>query len=168
MDLKDDFIDLKKEGLRTLEELAEIVEEEKKRGKKIVFTNGCFDILHKGHRYILTEAAKYGDIFIVALNSDKSVKKFKGDDRPKNNELDRAYVVSGFKGVDYVTIFDEDKPLEILRRIKPDTNIKGGAAIPERVEEEKHVMDSYGGKIVNLPLIEGYSTTRIIEGIRNG
>ena len=154
--------------LKDLFELEKIVGEEKKKGRKIVFTNGCFDILHKGHRYILTEAAKYGDIFIVALNSDKSVKKFKGDDRPKNNELDRAYVVSGFKGVDYVTIFNEDKPLELLRRLKPDINIKGGAAIPERVEEEKQIMDSCGGKIVNLPLIEGYSTTRVINDIRNG
>jgi D-glycero-beta-D-manno-heptose 1-phosphate adenylyltransferase len=154
--------------LKDLFELEKIVELEKKKGKKIVFTNGCFDILHKGHRYILTEAAKYGDIFIVALNSDKSVKKFKGDDRPKNNELDRAYLVSGFKGVDYVIIFDEDKPLELLRRLKPDINIKGGAAIPERVEEEKQIMDNYGGKIVNLPLIEGYSTTRVIQEISNG
>ncbi|HJX50368.1 MAG TPA: adenylyltransferase/cytidyltransferase family protein [Candidatus Nanoarchaeia archaeon] len=152
--------------LKELKELAEIIKEEKKKGKKIIFTNGCFDILHKGHRYILTEAAKYGDIFIVALNSDKSVKKFKGDDRPKNKELDRAYVVSGFKGVDYVIIFNEDKPLELLRRLKPDINVKGGAAIPERVEEEKQIMGSYGGKIINLPLVEGYSTTKMIDEIR--
>lgn len=103
---------------------------------------------------------------MVALNSDKSVKKFKGDDRPKNNELDRAYVVSGFKGVDYVIIFDEDKPLELLRMLKPDINIKGGAAVPERVEEEKQIMEGYGGKIISLPLIEGYSTTRIIDDIK--
>ena len=158
-----DFKELKKLG-----ELEEIVQEERERGKKIVFTNGCFDILHKGHRYLLTKAPEYGDVFIVALNSDKSVKKFKGDDRPRNNELDRAYVVSGFKGVDYVIIFDEDNPLNLLKTLKPDFNIKGGAAIPERVEKEKSIMDSYGGKIVNLPLIEGYSTTRVIEEIRNG
>lgn len=152
--------------LKEINELVEIVQKEKKNGKKIVFTNGCYDVLHKGHRYILTEASKYGDIFIVALNSDKSVKRLKGNDRPKNNELDRAYVVSGFKGVNYVIIFDDDTPLELLKRLKPDINIKGGAAIAERVEKEKQIMDSYGGKIINLALIEGYSTTMIINKIR--
>jgi glycerol-3-phosphate cytidylyltransferase len=152
--------------LKGLEELTKIVQEEKKKGKKIVFTNGCYDVLHRGHRYILTEAAKYGDVLIVALNADSSVKKLKGEDRPKNNELDRAYVVSGFKGVDYVIIFDESNPLNLLKNLKPDVNIKGGAAIPERVKEEKQIMDNYGGKIINLPLIEGYSTTKIINKIR--
>ena len=153
--------------LKTLDELEIIIQEEKKKGKKIVFTNGCYDILHKGHRYILTEASKYGDVFIVALNSDSSIKRLKGEDRPKNKELDRAYIVSGFKGVDYVIIFNEDSPLELLKKIKPDINIKGGAAIPERVEKEKQAMDEYGGKIINLPLIEGYSTTRMIEIIND-
>lgn len=152
--------------LKDINELEGIIQAEKAKGKKIVFTNGCFDVLHRGHRYILTEAAKYGDIFIVALNSDNSVRRLKGNDRPKNNELDRAYVVSGFKGVDYVIIFDDDTPLNILKRLKPDINIKGGAAIPERVEKEKEVMDGYGGKIINLALIEGYSTTKIIEDIK--
>jgi rfaE bifunctional protein nucleotidyltransferase chain/domain len=152
--------------LKDIDELEKIVQAEKKKGKKIVFTNGCFDVLHRGHRYILTEASKYGDIFIIGLNSDKSVKKLKGDDRPKNNELDRAYVVSGFKGVNYVIIFDDDTPIELLKKLKPDINIKGGAAIAERVAKEKQVMDSYGGKIINLPLIEGYSTTKIINKIK--
>ena len=152
--------------LKELEELTEIIQKEKKKGKRIVFTNGCYDVLHRGHRYILTEASKYGDIFIVALNSDDSIKKLKGDDRPKNKELDRAYVVSGFKGVDYVIIFNEDNPLELLKKLKPDINIKGGAAIPEKVEKEKQIMDDYGGKIINLPLVEGYSKTKIIDEIR--
>lgn len=158
-----DFPELKK-----LDELEIIVENERKKGKKIVFTNGCYDVLHKGHRYILTEASKLGDIFIVALNSDISVKRLKGGDRPKNKELDRAYLVSGFKGVDYVIIFNEDDPLELLKKLKPDINVKGGAAIPERVEKEKEMMKEWGGEIVNLPLVEGYSTTGIIEKIREG
>jgi len=152
--------------LKTLDELEIIIQEEKKKGKKIVFTNGCYDILHKGHRYILTEASKYGDVFIVALNSDSSVKRLKGEDRPKNKELDRAYIVSGFKGVDYVIVFNEDSPLELLKKLKPDINIKGGAAIPQRVKKEKQAMDEYGGKIINLPLVEGYSTTKIIDIIK--
>ena len=152
--------------LKTLDELEKIVQEEKRKGNRIVFTNGCFDILHKGHRYILTEAAKYGEILIVALNSDKSVRKFKGEGRPTNKELDRAYVVSGF-GVDYVIIFDEDKPLNLLRRLQPDIVIKGGAGIPERVEEEKQIIESYGGKLITLPLVEGYSTTGMIAKIKN-
>jgi glycerol-3-phosphate cytidylyltransferase len=152
--------------LKDLEKLTELVQEEKKKGKKIVFTNGCYDVLHRGHRYILTEASKYGDIFIVALNSDNSVKRLKGEDRPKNNELDRAYVVSGFKGVDYVIIFNEDEPLELLKKLKPDINIKGGSAIPGKVAKEKQIMDDYGGRIINLPLVEGYSTTRIIDEIK--
>jgi len=152
--------------LKTLDELKIIIQEEKKKGKKIVFTNGCYDILHKGHRYILTEASKYGDIFIVALNSDSSVKRLKGEDRPQNNELDRAYVISGFKGVDYVLIFNEDSPLEVLKKLKPDINIKGGAAIHEKIEKEKQVMNEYGGEIINLPLIEGYSTSKTIDIIK--
>jgi len=153
--------------LKDLEGLEKIIRKEKIKGKKIVFTNGCFDILHSGHRYILTEASKYGDVVIVALNSDSSVKRLKGDDRPKNNELDRAYVISGFKGVDYVIIFGEDTPLNLLRRLQPDIVIKGGAAIPERVEEERQIIEGYGGRIVNLPLVNGYSTTGIIAKIKS-
>ena len=155
------------ENYRDLWGLEKIVEKKKSKGNTVVFTNGCYDILHKGHFYVLEKAAKLGDILIVALNSDESVRKFKGEDRPKYNELDRAYVMKRIKGVDYVTIFNEDTPLNLLERLKPDINVKGGRAIPKRVEKEKLVMDKYGGEIVNLPLVRGYSTTKLIDRIKN-
>lgn len=154
--------------LRNLEELRDIIKKEKQNNKKIVFTNGCYDILHKGHFYVLEKAAKLGDILIVGLNSDNSVKRLKGEDRPKYNELDRAYVIKRIKGVDYVIIFDEDTPIELLKILQPDINVKGGASVPERVEREKQVMDEYGGEIIYIPLVEGYSTTKVINRIRNG
>ena len=154
--------------IKNLGELEEIVRKEKENHKKIVFTNGCYDILHKGHIYLLRTAAELGDILIVAINSDKSVRNFKGKNRPKNNEIDRAYVLAAIKGVDYVIIFYEDAPLNLLERLKPDINVKGGSALPERVREEKLIMDSYGGKIVSFPLIRGYSTTKVIDRIKNG
>lgn len=153
---------------RDLEKLIEIVKREKKNNKKIVFTNGCYDVLHKGHVYVLQKASEFGNVLVVGLNSDKSIKRLKGEDRPKNPELDRAYVVEGIKGVDYVIIFEEDTPLNLLEKLKPDFNIKGGASIPERVAKEKQVMDSYGGNIIYIPLVEGYSTTKIINDIKKG
>ncbi len=154
--------------IKNLSELEEIVRKEKENNKKIVFTNGCFDILHKGHFYVLEQASKLGDVLIVALNSDNSIKRLKGEDRPKYNELDRAYVIKRIKGVDYVTIFYEDTPIELLKILQPDINVKGGASVPERVADEKKVMDSYGGEIIYIPLVEGYSSTKVIDKIRNG
>jgi len=158
----------KPDNFKTLEELSEIVSELKKQGKKIVFTNGVFDILHKGHVKIIEEMNKLGDVLIVALNSDNSVKRFKGSERPINNENDRAIVIGGLKGVDYIVIFDEDDPLNLLRKLKPDVHVKGGNPIPERVAMEKEIVESYGGELVCLGLVNGYSTTRIVEKMKLG
>ncbi len=155
------------ENYRDLDGLVEFIEQKKQMGKKIVFTNGCYDILHEGHIHTLQKSAKLGDILIVGLNSDESVKRFKGENRPVKNELVRARILNSIKGVDYVIIFDEDEPLELLRKLKPDICVKGGNPIPERVKKEKEIVESYGGRIVCLPLVEGVSTTNIIERIRD-
>jgi len=159
---------MEQENLKSLEELKEIVERLKAEGKKIVFTNGCYDIIHKGHVHILKRMAGLGDVFILGLNSDESVRKFKGEGRPINNELDRAFVVGGFKGVDYVVIFNEDSPLELIRELRPHVHVKGGAGLCERIREERELVESFGGEMVLLELVEGYSSTGVIEGFRGG
>ena len=148
-------------------DLEKIVNRKRAKNKKIVFTNGCYDIIHKGHVHLLQEASKLGDVLIVGLNSDASVRRFKGQERPKNKQLDRAFVVGGIKGVDYVVIFEEDTPLNLLEILKPDICVKGGAYLPERVAKEKEIIDKYGGEIRFFPLMKGYSTTGIIGRIKN-
>ena len=118
--------------------------------------------------YHLKEMKELGDVLIVALNSDSSVRNFKGEGRPINNEIDRAFVIGNIKGVDYVVIFDENDPLNILRRLKPDVHVKGGNPIPERVSMEKEIVESYGGKLICLDLVDGYSTTEIMERMKSG
>ena len=157
---------MEQDNLKTLEELKEIVEQARKEGKNIVTTNGCYDIIHKGHIHILKEMSKLGDIFIVAINSDESVRKFKGFPKPYNNEKDRAFVIGHIKGVDYVIIFNDDNPLEILKTLKPEVHTKGGAGLCERIREEKELIEGYGGKMICLDLIEGYSTSDVIEKIK--
>jgi len=154
------------ENLKLLEELKEIVNELKKQGKKIVFTNGCYDLIHRGHIDVLRKASELGNVFIVGLNSDSSVKRFKGETRPINNEIDRAYVVGNVKGVDYVIIFEEDTPLILLKELKPDVLVKGGNPLPERVAEEKKLVEEYGGIVILLGLVEGYSSSNIIEKMK--
>ena len=149
--------------LKTLAELKEIVEKARSEDKKVVLTNGCYDVIHRGHVQILSEMAGLGDVFIVALNSDESVRRFKGEGRPINNEVDRAFVLSGIKGVDYVLIFGEDNPLKIIEELKPDIHAKGGAGLFHRIKEEKRLVESYGGKMVLLELLEGYSSSKVIE-----
>lgn len=134
--------------------------------KKIVFTNGCFDILHIGHIRYLQEAAKLGDILIVGLNSDESVRRLKGPERPINSENDRAEMLASLGFVDYVTIFEDDTPLELINTIQPDILVKGGDYVPEEVVG-REVVEKRGGKLVLLPFIEGRSTTRIIEKIKH-
>jgi D-beta-D-heptose 7-phosphate kinase / D-beta-D-heptose 1-phosphate adenosyltransferase len=152
--------------IKTGEELEKIVKDLKKEGRKIVFTNGCFDILHVGHIRLLNEARKYGDVLIVGINSDSSVRKLKGENRPINGERERAELLAALGAVDYVTIFDEETPREILRKLRVHTHIKGGDYSAESLPEAG-VVRRYGGKIVILPYIEGYSTSTIISKIRN-
>ena len=138
----------------------------KKENKKTVFTNGCFDILHIGHVRYLKESAKYGDVLIIGLNSDSSVKKLKGETRPINNELDRAELLSELNFVDYVVIFDEDTPQKLLDEIKPDIYTKGADYTLETLPEASVVIKN-GGKVEFINLIEGKSTTNVIKKITN-
>ena len=142
----------------------ELVEEAKKNGKKVVFTNGCFDILHAGHVTYLTEAKRQGDILIVGVNSDSSVKRLKGETRPINSEYDRAFVLDALKSVDYTVIFEEDTPEELIACLKPSIHVKGGYYKKEDLPETK-IVESYGGEVIILNFVEGKSTTNIIEKI---
>lgn len=134
-------------------------------GKKIVFTNGVFDILHRGHIFSLTEAAKEADYLIVGLNTDASVKKLKGESRPINNEASRSLVMASLLMVDAVVLFDEDTPLKLISFILPDVLVKGGDYTVEQVAGAKEVLAA-GGRVVINPILDGFSTTGIIEQAR--
>lgn len=134
--------------------------------KRIVFTNGCFDILHAGHLDILSKAAMLGDILIVGLNADASVRRLKGDERPVNDEQFRAQLLSHLQMVDAVVIFKEDTPLELIRMIKPDVLVKGGDYRAEDVVGYDDVLTG-GGRVEIIPLVEGLSTSALIERIRS-
>jgi len=138
----------------------------KNKEKKIVFTNGCFDIIHKGHVAYLVEARKLGDLLVIGLNSDASVKRLKGSERPINNELDRQYVMSQLKPVDFVEIFTEDTPLNLILKIMPKILVKGGDWKIEQIVGGKEVVDS-GGEVFSLNFVDGYSTTSIIQKIQS-
>ena len=135
-------------------------------GKTIVFTNGCFDILHAGHIASFTEAASHGDILIVGLNADSSVEGLKGPGRPVNNEQARALVVASLAMVDSVVLFSEPTPLELILAIKPDVLVKGGDYKPEEIAGAAEVT-GWGGKVVINPIVQGFSTTSIIQKIQN-
>lgn len=137
----------------------------KNKGKKIVFTNGCFDILHRGHVAYLCEAKKLGDLLVIGLNSDLSVKRLKGPERPINNENDRHYVMSQLKPVDFVEIFTEDTPLNLILKISPQVLVKGGDWKIDQIVGGKEVIQS-GGEVFSLNFIDGYSTTSIIHKIQ--
>ena len=150
--------------IKNLQELKEIVNSHKKDGKKIVFTNGCYDLIHLGHVRYLKEGKKLGDVLIVALNSDRSVRSLKGPPRPVIPQEERAEIVSALESVDYVTVFDQDDPLEIITFIKPDVLFKGGDWNLDTIVG-RDVVESYGGKVFALPLVPGISTTQIINTI---
>ena len=147
-----------------LEELLNILEEERKKGKKIVFTNGCFDIIHAGHAHYLSEAKKFGDILVVGLNSDSSIKRIKGEKRPIIPQEMRAFLLSSLKPVDYVVIFEEDTPENLIRAIRPDVLVKGGDWDINKIVG-KDFVESYGGKVLTIPFKFDISTTKIIEKI---
>ncbi|MGL5054173.1 MAG: D-glycero-beta-D-manno-heptose 1-phosphate adenylyltransferase [Fusobacteriaceae bacterium] len=141
-----------------------LVEELKSQGKKVVFTNGCFDILHVGHLRYMNEAKRQGDVLIVGVNSDASVRRLKGETRPINSENDRAEMLSGLEAVDFTVIFTEDTPISLIEDIKPSIHVKGGdykkEDLPETVIVEKH-----GGEVRILTFVEGKSTTNIVNKI---
>jgi D-beta-D-heptose 7-phosphate kinase/D-beta-D-heptose 1-phosphate adenosyltransferase len=135
-------------------------------GKKIVFTNGVFDILHQGHIQILSEAATYADILIVGVNADSSVKRLKGNNRPVNGENSRAIILSALVMVDAVIIFEEDTPLELIKLIKPNVLVKGGDYTVDTIVGAKEVLANKG-EVKIIPLKEGFSTTGIIEKMKS-
>jgi len=146
--------------IKTVKEIKKVAKRLRKQNKKIIFTNGCFDILHKGHVSYLNNAKALGDILIVGLNSDDSVRRLKGENRPINNHDDRAYILSALECVDYVVIFDEDTPYELIQRVKPDVLVKGADY------EGKEVIGSDIAKeTVLIDFVEGKSTTSTIEKI---
>lgn len=147
-----------------LPELVNIVSKIKQEGKRIVFTNGCFDIIHRGHVTYLKRAREYGDILIVGLNSDASVKIIKGDKRPLVPQGERADVLSSIRFVDYVLIFNEPDPYKIIEALMPDVLVKGGDWAVETIIG-RDIVESNGGKVYNIPYIEGSSSTNIIEEI---
>ncbi len=136
-------------------------------GKTVVFTNGCFDILHIGHARYLQEAKALGDVLIIGLNSDASVRVLgKGDERPITPQQERAEVLAALSCVDFVTIFDEPDPHSLITILKPNVLVKGGDWAPEQIIG-REVVESYGGTVQAIPLVPGVSTTRIIERIRD-
>lgn len=135
-------------------------------GKTIVFTNGCFDIVHAGHLASFNEAASHGDVLIVGLNADSSIKGLKGENRPVNNEQARALLLASLAVIDAVVIFSEPTPLELVKFIKPDVMVKGGDYKVENIAGAKEVLE-WGGQVVINPIVEGYSTSSIIKKIQN-
>lgn len=136
----------------------------KQEGAKIVFTNGCFDILHAGHVQYLNKAKACGDILVVGLNSDRSVRSIKGTPRPLVPQEDRAYIVVSLKAVDYVTIFDEDTPLQLIEYLEPHILVKGGDWSEDTVVGGRSVVEQ-GGRVQIIPFVEGKSTTNLIKKI---
>lgn len=147
-----------KSKILTLTKLKNFLKKARKEGKKIVFTNGCFDILHAGHVRIIEFAKSKGDILILGLNSDTSIRRLKGPTRPVNKEKDRQIVVGALEAVDGVVLFKEDTPLNLIKTIKPDILVKGADYTKENV-----VGREYAGKVVLCPLVKGKSTTNIIK-----
>ena len=146
------------------EKAAEISNSEKLNGKTVVFTNGCFDILHVGHLRYLFEAKEKGDILIVGLNSDASVKRLKGEKKPYVAQDERAELLAGLIPVDYVVIFEEDTPIELLKKIKPSVHVKGGDYTKEKLPETV-VVEENGGRVEIVSLVKGKSTTNIIKEV---
>lgn len=142
--------------------LNNVLSEYRKENKKIVFTNGCFDILHRGHVEYLQKARELGDLLVLGLNSDNSVKRLKGNDRPINNEMDRSIVLSALECINYISIFDEDTPLELIKIVKPDILVKGGDYKIEDV-----VGREFAKETVLIDFVDGYSTTNIIKKINS-
>ncbi|MHC5076373.1 MAG: D-glycero-beta-D-manno-heptose 1-phosphate adenylyltransferase, partial [Planctomycetota bacterium] len=148
--------------VRLLESLLNELDWHKRQQEKIVFTNGCFDVVHRGHIEFLSFCKQQGDVLVVGLNSDSSVKTIKGQDRPINNQHDRASVLAAMESVDYITVFEESEPLNLIQSIKPDILVKG-QDWEEKGVVGREFVESYGGKVVLAPLVEGKSSTTIIE-----
>ena len=151
--------------IKTFDEIEMSVEHWKKNNLKIVFTNGCFDLLHYGHLHYLAAARDLGDRLVVGLNSADSVKRLKGAHRPLNDELTRQHLLAALAFVDAVVVFEEDTPFELIKRIKPQILVKGGDYAPHQIVGADIVLEN-GGQVLSLPFIEGYSTTQLEQRIK--
>jgi D-glycero-beta-D-manno-heptose 1-phosphate adenylyltransferase len=136
------------------------------KNKKVVFTNGCFDIIHAGHVEYLNEAKSLGDVLFIGLNSDLSVKRLKGEERPINSESERKFLLENLKAVDFVEVFSEDTPYNLIKEVKPNLLVKGGDWKEEQIIGSD-IVKAGGGKVLSLKFKDGFSTTNIIEKIRN-
>jgi rfaE bifunctional protein nucleotidyltransferase chain/domain len=152
--------------LKTFCEIKKIAKKLKKKHKKIVFTNGCFDILHYGHVKYLEKCKKLGDFLVIGLNSDASVKKIKGKSRPVTGEKERAAILAALEFVDFVTLFGDKTPARLIKEVAPDVLAKGGDWRASDIVGADFVK-SEGGRVVVIPFIKGYSTTRIIKRTKN-
>ncbi len=147
-----------------LERTLEVVSELKRRGRRIVFTNGCFDLLHPGHTRYLATARTLGDLLVVAINSDRSVRELKGPNRPIQSEAERAEILAALRSVDFVTIFDDLTPRALIARMLPQVLVKGGDWGPAEIVGREEV-EAAGGQVVSVPVVEGFSTTAIIRKV---
>ena len=152
--------------IKTHDEIEKVCLKLKKSGEKIIFTNGCFDVLHIGHLKLLQKAKSFGDILVLGLNTDASVRKYKGPERPIIPERQRAEMLAALSVVDYISLFDENTPIELIKKIKPDVHIKGGDYRKEDLPETK-IVEKYGGKVEIIKFIDGWSTSNIIKKIKN-
>jgi rfaE bifunctional protein nucleotidyltransferase chain/domain len=150
--------------IKTPDELSALLRLLRSVGKKIVFTNGCFDIIHTGHTRYLNQAKTYGDILVIGLNSDSSVRAIKGEKRPINSQDERAETLAALSSVDFVTIFDEPDPYKLISLLEPDVLVKGGDWPVEKIIGGD-IVQKRGGKVISVPYIKGNSTTGIIERI---
>ena len=153
-----------KTKIKNLTELKKIIADFKARGKKIVFTNGCFDLLHYGHIKYLGDAKSMGDILVVAINSDSSVRKIKGSKRPIINEHDRLRTVAALTSVDYVVPFNENTPIKVIKLLKPNVLVKGADWKKNDIVGSNFVL-SYGGRVSTVKLVRGHSTSNLIKKI---
>ncbi len=152
------------EKILSLEQAYEVVNGLKRRGNRIVFTNGCFDLLHPGHTRYLAEARKLGDALIVAVNSDRSVRAIKGPGRPIQPEGERAEILAALEAVNFATIFDDDTPQTVIARMLPDVLVKGGDWGPDQIVGRAEV-EAAGGRVVSIPISPGYSTSSIVQAV---
>lgn len=152
--------------LKSLEEIKAIVVEARNNGKKVAFTNGCFDLLHRGHVHVLRAARACADLLIVGINSDQSVKQIKGPARPVLPESDRCELLAAMEMVDYVILFNEPDPYSLISAIRPDVLVKGGDWNTDKIIGADLVKEA-GGEVMVVPYIKGFSTTEIIERIKN-
>ncbi|MEJ2006973.1 MAG: D-glycero-beta-D-manno-heptose 1-phosphate adenylyltransferase [Acidobacteriota bacterium] len=147
-----------------LEDAFRVIEDHKADGARVVFTNGCFDLLHPGHTRYLAEAKKLGDVLIVAVNSDRSVRDLKGDGRPIFPQEERAEILAALESVDYVTIFDSPTPQAVIARMLPDILVKGAGWGPDEIVGRAEV-ESAGGRVVSMPAVAEFSTTAIVDAV---